>query len=61
MEFVPFGQDSIPPTAGKATKCRMVYNSMEFLYTKGIEAFKLLFNLLTLKQTKGGHGLHRFF
>jgi hypothetical protein len=33
----------------------------EFVYTKGIEAFNLLFNLLTLKKTKGGHGLHRFF
>jgi hypothetical protein len=26
MEFVPFGQDGLPPAAGKATKCRMSYN-----------------------------------
>jgi hypothetical protein len=39
MEFVPFGQDGIPPTAGKATKCRMLYYSVEFVYKKGIEAF----------------------
>jgi hypothetical protein len=42
MEFVPFGQDGIPPTAGKATRYRMLYNSLEFAYKKGIEAFKLL-------------------
>jgi hypothetical protein len=42
MEFVPFGQDGIPPTAGKATKYRMLYNSVEFVYKKGIEAFNLL-------------------
>jgi hypothetical protein len=40
MEFVPFGQDGKPPTAGKATKCRMVYNSLEIVYKKGIEALK---------------------
>jgi hypothetical protein len=39
MEFVPFGQDVIPPTAGKATKYRMLYNSLEFVVKKGIEAF----------------------
>jgi hypothetical protein len=42
MEFVPFGQDGIPPTAGKTLKCRMLYNSLEFIYEKGIEAFNLL-------------------
>jgi hypothetical protein len=42
MEFVPFGQDGIPPTAGKTTKCRMLYNSLEFVYKKGFEAFNLL-------------------
>jgi hypothetical protein len=46
MEFVPFGQDGIPPTAGKATKCRMLYNSLEFACKRGIEAFNLLFELL---------------
>ena len=45
MEFGPFGQDDIPPTAGKATKCRMLYNSLEFVCKRGIEAFNLLFNL----------------
>jgi hypothetical protein len=34
MEFVPFGQDGIPPTAGKATKYRMLYNSLEFGVSK---------------------------
>ena len=43
MEFVPFGQDSIPPTAGKAAKCKMSYNLLEFVCKKGIEAFNLLF------------------
>ena len=50
MEFVPFGQDGIPPTAGKTLKCRMLYNSLEFIFEKGIEAFNLiseLHNLLT--------------
>jgi hypothetical protein len=42
MEFVPFGQDGIPPTAGKATKYQLLYNSVEFVYKKGIEAFNLL-------------------
>jgi hypothetical protein len=42
MEFVPFGQDGIPPTAGKTTKYRMLYNSLEFVYKKGFEAFNLL-------------------
>jgi hypothetical protein len=42
MEFVPFGQDGITPTAGKALKCRMLYNSLEFDYKMGIEAFTLL-------------------
>jgi hypothetical protein len=42
MEFVPLGQDGIPPTAGKALKCRMLYNLLEFVYKEGIEAFKLL-------------------
>jgi hypothetical protein len=42
MEFVPFGQDGIPPTAGKATKYRMSDNSLEFVYKKGFEAFNLL-------------------
>jgi hypothetical protein len=48
MEFAPFGQDVIPPTAGKATKYRMLYNSLEF----GIEAFNLLFNLLNINEPK---------
>jgi hypothetical protein len=52
MEFVPFGQDGIPPTAGKSTKYRMLYNSLDFVYKKGIEAFNRLFNLLTLKEPK---------
>jgi len=42
MEFVPFGEDGIPPTVGKTTKCRMVYNSLDFAYKKGIEAFNRL-------------------
>ena len=42
MEFVPFGQYGIPPTAGNAAKCRMLYNLLEFVYKKGIEAFNLL-------------------
>jgi hypothetical protein len=42
MEFVPFGQDGIPPPAGKASKCKMLYNSLEFVNKKGIEAFNLL-------------------
>jgi hypothetical protein len=46
MEFVPFGQDGIPPTAGKATKSRMVYNLLELAYKKGFEAFNLL-NILS--------------
>jgi hypothetical protein len=42
MEFVPFGQDGIPPPTGKATKCRILFNLGEVVYTKGIEAFNLL-------------------
>jgi len=64
MEFVPSGQDIIPPTAGKATKYRMVYNSLEFACKRvskpstpwhggPIRTF--------LKQTKGGHGLPGYF
>jgi hypothetical protein len=43
MEFVPFGRDGIPPPAGKATKCRMLYNSSVFVCKMGIEAFNFLF------------------
>ena len=39
MEFEPFGQDIIPPTAGKTTKCKMSYNLLEFSCKKSIEAF----------------------
>ena len=42
MEFVPFGQDGIPPPAGKASKCRMLYNSLKRAFKRGIEAFNLL-------------------
>jgi len=38
MEFEPFGQDIIPPTAGKTTKCKMSYNLLEFSCKKSIEA-----------------------
>jgi hypothetical protein len=53
MEFVPFGQDGIPPSAGKALKCRVLYNSLESVYKKGIEAFNLLktLTILTLLTT----------
>jgi hypothetical protein len=40
MEFVPFGQGGIPPTAEKATKCRFPDNSM---LTIGSILFKIDF------------------
>jgi hypothetical protein len=52
MEFAPFGQDVIPPTAEKATKYRMLCSEWKVACTKGIEAFYLLFNLLTLNEPK---------
>jgi len=52
MEFVPFGQDIIPPTAGKATKYRMLSIEWKVAYKEGIEAFNLFFNLLTLNEPK---------
>jgi hypothetical protein len=61
MEFVPFGQDGIPPTAGKATKYPMLYNSLESVYIKGIEAFNLLLNLLILKEQRRSWFAQRFF
>jgi hypothetical protein len=48
MEFAPFGQDGIPPTAGKATKDRMLCIEWKVAYKRGIEAF----NLLTLSEPK---------
>jgi hypothetical protein len=42
MEIVPFGQDGIPPTAGKATNYRMSCNWQKAVCTPGIEAFNLL-------------------
>jgi hypothetical protein len=42
----PFGQDVIPPRAGKATKYRMLFIEWNAAYKRGIEAFNLLFNLL---------------
>jgi hypothetical protein len=42
MEFAPFGQDGIPPTAVKAAKCRKSCIALEFFCKKGIEAFNLL-------------------
>jgi hypothetical protein len=42
MEFAPFGQDCIAPTAGRAAKCRILYNLWKVVYIKGIEAFNLL-------------------
>jgi hypothetical protein len=45
MKFAPFGQDGIPPTAGKTTKYRMLCIGWKVAYKKGIDAFNL-FNLL---------------
>jgi hypothetical protein len=42
MEFVPFGQGGISPTAEKATKFRFPDNSWEFADSHGFEAFNLL-------------------
>jgi len=42
MEFVPFGQDVIPPTAGKAAKCLCSYDALELACKQGFEAFNLL-------------------
>jgi hypothetical protein len=42
MEFAPFGQDVIPPTAEKATKYRMLCIEWKVAYKMGIEAFNLL-------------------
>jgi hypothetical protein len=42
MEFVPFGQDGIPPSAGKATECRMLDYSLGFVCMRGFEAFNHL-------------------
>jgi hypothetical protein len=50
--FAPFGQDGIPPTAGKAAKFRMLWIEWKVAYKKGIEAFNLLFNLPTLNKQK---------
>jgi len=52
MEFAPFGQDGIPPTAEKAIKYRMLCIEWKVICMKGIEAFNRLFNLLTLKEPK---------
>jgi hypothetical protein len=49
---VPFGQDGIPPTAGKAAKFRMLWIEWKVAYKKDIEAFNLLFNLPTLNEPK---------
>ena len=42
MEFAPFGQDVIPPTAGKAAKYWWTYDTSELLCKQGIEVFNLL-------------------
>ena len=49
--MVPFGQDSIPPMAGKTTNCRMSCDCFNVACTQGIEAFNLLnFFLFNLDQ-----------
>ena len=50
MEFVTFGQNGIPPTAGKAVKFRMLWIEWKIAYKEGIEAFNLLnsFTILTI-------------
>jgi hypothetical protein len=52
MEFVPFGQDGIPPTAGKATKYRMLYNFIGICIQKGYRS------LQPNKKFFGGPGQH---
>jgi hypothetical protein len=39
-------------TGRKCSKASMLYNTLEFFFVPGIEAFNLLFNLLTLNEPK---------